>query len=301
MLWVSTSQNSQDNQASWLNRQPWGDCCPLVDVWRPMALSFLAVVCKQYTSCRSVSAVTVVALVELVCLWNGHFPDGGGEWVWWLWHYSLMSWWCLPASASSGSPLLRVALKTCTAHCSFLLALTQYIVSLCAGKGMGKWSHKHLYFCKSQQSPPPIACLLVSHFNSARESIASLKFFFPVCAKSLLPRGYTFLKLFTVYSCVLLNKRDVCFLFAYLENTEIRSTYIFRAPGCYISRQIWVNFSGWWFWAILIWWALTMAVRQVSQNSRPIVPGFPRPSSRERCWIACALFRGAAEKTKGCV
>lgn len=150
--------------------------------------------------------------------------------------------------------------------------------------------------------PPPIACLLVSHFNSARESIASLKFFFPVCAKSLLPRGYKFLKLFTVYSCVLLNKRHVCFLFAYLENTEIRSTYIFRAPGCYISRQIWVNFSGWCFWAILIWWALTMAVRQVSQNSRPIVPeGFPRPSSRERCWIACALFRGAAEKTKGCV
>lgn len=94
--------------------------------------------------------------------------------------------------------------------------------------------------------------------------------------------------------------RDVCFLFPYHENTEIRSAYIFRAPGCFISRQIWVNFSGWWFWAILIWWALTMAARQVSQNSRPIVPeGFPRPSSREHCWIAHALFCRLWRRQKG--
>lgn len=169
---------------------------------------------------------------------------------------------CITASSAGGAFLPLPALGASVqwhsklARCSFLLALTQYIVNLCAGKDMRKWSHICIFV--NHSSPHhSIACLLVSHFNSARESAVSLNVFFPVCAKSLSPRGYKFLKLFSVYSCALLNERDVCFLFPYLENTEIRSAYIFRAPGCFISRQIWVNFSGWWFRVILMWWAFS--------------------------------------------
>jgi len=65
-------------------------------------------------------------------------------------------------------------------------------------------------------------------------------------------------------------------------------------PCHFTGKDISVNFSGWCFLASLRWHVLTMATRQVSLNSEPIMAtAFPRPSSGEGCRTVRGLCSAA--------
>lgn len=71
-------------------------------------------------------------------------------------------------------------------------------------------------------------------------------------------------------------------------------------PCRFTGRHISVNFSGWCFLALLRWYVLMMATRQVFPNSEPIVAvAFLRPSSWEGCWPVhglCSAVGGGEDK-----
>lgn len=94
------------------------------------------------------------------------------------------------------------------------------------------------------------------------------------------------------------------FYVPYLENTGIWSMYTSWIPCHFTGRHIPVNFSGCCFLALLRWYVLMMATRQVSLNGElTVAAALPRPSSGEGYWTVHGLCSaaGGGEDKRLCV
>lgn len=127
---------------------------------------------------------------------------------------------------------------------------------------------------------------------------------FPGCAKSLFIIYSPEVKLFMVYSRVLLNKRSLFFISIPGEHRNMINLHILGYLTTLLVDVFQWIFQAGAFWPCLRWYVLMMATRHVSPNGEPTVAvAFPRPSSGYGCWTVRGLCSaaGGGEDKRLCV